>query len=258
MATLVLTAVGTAIGGPIGGAIGAMIGQTVDQNVLFKPKGRDGPRLTELSVQTSSYGTQIPKLFGTMRVAGSVIWATDLIEHRGRLLPGLGARAATHDQGHGHIVQRGEFRQQVVELIDEAQGLVAQAAAATLVQPRGGLAGNPQAPFVRLVQQAQHVQQRALARSRGPDDGDHFMGMDGQADVPQDLDPSGALVIGLGQALGAQHGVGDNGISHGAALGRVADGMPASWGTAWPAGTGSGTCRRSRRCRPTGGWTAVR
>ncbi|BCA63105.1 hypothetical protein HMP09_2339 [Sphingomonas sp. HMP9] len=81
MATLVLTAVGSAVGGPIGGAIGALIGRSVDAAV-FGPKRRDGPRLVELAVQTSSYGSQIPKLFGTMRVAGTVIWATDLIESR--------------------------------------------------------------------------------------------------------------------------------------------------------------------------------
>ncbi len=80
MATLVLTAVGTAIGGPIGGALGAMLGQQVDQNILFKPQGREGPRLQELAVQTSSYGSQIPRLYGNMRVAGTVIWATDLKE----------------------------------------------------------------------------------------------------------------------------------------------------------------------------------
>jgi hypothetical protein len=33
-------------------------------------------------VQTSSYGSAIPKLFGTVRVAGTVIWATDLQERR--------------------------------------------------------------------------------------------------------------------------------------------------------------------------------
>ncbi len=82
MATLVLTAVGTLVGGPIGGAIGAVIGQQVDQNLLFAPRPRQGPRLGDLSVQTSSYGNQIPKIFGTMRVAGTVIWATDLIEHK--------------------------------------------------------------------------------------------------------------------------------------------------------------------------------
>jgi len=81
MATLVLTAVGTLVGGPIGGAIGAIIGQGVDQRLLA-PKGRRGPRLGDLTVQTSSYGSAIPKLFGTMRVAGTVIWATDLRERQ--------------------------------------------------------------------------------------------------------------------------------------------------------------------------------
>lgn len=80
MATLVLTTVGGIIGGPVGAAIGGILGQAVDRDVIFKPKDRQGPRLSELSVQTSSYGWAIPKLFGTMRVAGSVIWSTDLIE----------------------------------------------------------------------------------------------------------------------------------------------------------------------------------
>ena len=79
MATLVLTAVGTALGGPLGGAIGGIIGQSIDQQ-LFGPGLRKGPRLGDLSVQTSSYGSPIPRLYGTMRVAGTVVWATDLKE----------------------------------------------------------------------------------------------------------------------------------------------------------------------------------
>jgi hypothetical protein len=81
MATLVLTAVGSAIGGPIGGAIGAFIGQQIDAEI-FAPPARQGSRLKELAVQTSSYGSQIPGIFGAMRVAGTVIWSTDLIEQR--------------------------------------------------------------------------------------------------------------------------------------------------------------------------------
>ena len=81
MATLVLTVVGGIVGGPIGAAIGAAVGNVIDREVLFAPKGRQGPRLSDLRLQTSSYGTQVPKIFGTMRVAGSVIWATDLKEH---------------------------------------------------------------------------------------------------------------------------------------------------------------------------------
>jgi hypothetical protein len=75
---LFLTVVGSVLGGPIGAAIGASIGQVVDHAVLFKPKGREGPRLADLRIQTSRYGDQIPQLFGAMRVAGTVIWATDL------------------------------------------------------------------------------------------------------------------------------------------------------------------------------------
>ncbi|HEX8625236.1 MAG TPA: phage tail protein [Allosphingosinicella sp.] len=89
MATLVLTTVGSAVGGPIGGAIGALIGQQIDGR-LFAPRPRQGPRLGELAVQTSSYGSQIPKLFGTMRVAGTVIWATDLKEERSKSGGGKG------------------------------------------------------------------------------------------------------------------------------------------------------------------------
>jgi hypothetical protein len=79
MATLVLNTVGTMLGGPIGGAIGSLVGQTIDQQ-LFGPGARHGPRLGELAVQTSSYGSAIPKIFGTMRVAGTIVWATDLQE----------------------------------------------------------------------------------------------------------------------------------------------------------------------------------
>jgi hypothetical protein len=80
MATLVLTTVGTALGGPIGGALGAMLGGAIDRQLLFKTKGREGPRLADLAVQTSTYGAPIPRVFGTMRVAGTVIWSTELIE----------------------------------------------------------------------------------------------------------------------------------------------------------------------------------
>jgi hypothetical protein len=92
MATLILTAVGNAIGGPIGGAIGAALGQRID-GAIFAGKPREGPRLKELDVQTSSYGTQVPAIFGAMRVAGTVIWSTDLIERKVKSRSGKGRPA---------------------------------------------------------------------------------------------------------------------------------------------------------------------
>jgi len=79
MATLILSAAGTAVGGPIGGAVGALLGRAIDSSVIGAPP-REGPRLSELAVTTSSYGQPIPRVFGTMRLPGSIIWATDLRE----------------------------------------------------------------------------------------------------------------------------------------------------------------------------------
>lgn len=95
MATLVLTAIGGLVAGPVGAALGALAGQAVDRDVLFRPSGRQGPRLSDLSVQTSSYGTPLPLVFGTMRVAGTVIWATDLSESRSTGSAGKGQPSVT-------------------------------------------------------------------------------------------------------------------------------------------------------------------
>jgi hypothetical protein len=79
MATLVFTALGTAVGGPLGGALGSLIGNRIDRAVIGGGH-REGPRLKELAVTTSSYGAAIPRHFGTVRAAGTIIWATDLAE----------------------------------------------------------------------------------------------------------------------------------------------------------------------------------
>ncbi len=89
MATLILSSVGTAIGGPLGGTIGTIIGARIDQEI-FGGGDREGPRLTDLAVQTSQYGALVPRIYGHMRVAGTVIWATDLIERSERQSGGKG------------------------------------------------------------------------------------------------------------------------------------------------------------------------
>ncbi|MBO9574509.1 MAG: phage tail protein [Sphingobium sp.] len=94
MATLIFTTLGTVLGGPIGGALGALAGQAIDAQI-FKPKGRTGPRLSDLSVQTSRYGAQMPRIFGRMRVAGTVIWSTDLKEASATASGGKGQPSLT-------------------------------------------------------------------------------------------------------------------------------------------------------------------
>lgn len=93
MATLVFTAIGTAIGGPLGGALGSLIGNRIDHAVLGGR--REGPRLKELGVSSSSYGSAIPRQYGRIRAPGTIVWATDLVERREESGGGKGRPSAT-------------------------------------------------------------------------------------------------------------------------------------------------------------------
>src|SRR5688572_17629814 len=82
MATLVLGAAGSWVGsffGPLGSAIGWSIGSAL--GTLLDPPKTEGPKLTDLKLQTSQYGQPIPIVYGRVRVAGNVIWTTDMHEH---------------------------------------------------------------------------------------------------------------------------------------------------------------------------------
>lgn len=93
MATLVLTAVGSLFG-PLGGALGGLIGRQIDGQ-LFGPASQKGPRLKELSITTSSYGAVVPRHYGRMRTGGTIIWSTDLKEHREKSGGGKGRPKVT-------------------------------------------------------------------------------------------------------------------------------------------------------------------
>lgn len=79
MATLLFSAIGTTLGGPLGGVVGALLGRQVDNAILGNGHAR-GPRLNELEVTASSYGSVIARHYGRMRVPGTIIWSTDLAE----------------------------------------------------------------------------------------------------------------------------------------------------------------------------------
>lgn len=83
MASLVVGAVGAAAGGaffgPLGASIGWMVGSAVGS--MLDPPKQSGPRLTDLKLQNSQYGQMRPILYGSARMAGNVIWQTDLVEH---------------------------------------------------------------------------------------------------------------------------------------------------------------------------------
>lgn len=85
MASLVLGAVGAVVGAyfgqpQLGWAIGSAIGSAIDAANKDAPH-TTGPRLSDLKLQQSTYGAPIPRPYGSIRIAGNVIWQTDLIEH---------------------------------------------------------------------------------------------------------------------------------------------------------------------------------
>lgn len=67
--------IGTVIGFAIGAIVGAFLFPTKQQTIRT-----EGPRLSELKVQSAQYGQAIPKVYGTMRVAGNILWASQVRE----------------------------------------------------------------------------------------------------------------------------------------------------------------------------------
>ena len=93
----------------------------------------------------------------------------------------------------------------MVELVDEAQVLVAQAPLLGRVDLRDVLAVQLDAAGGRRVEPAHQVQQRALARARGADDGQRLAGAHVEVDAVQHGQVDAAFVEALGQAAGLQH-----------------------------------------------------
>lgn len=87
MARLALGLVGAAVGGIIGGPSGAAWGWTLANAAgayIFPTQlpTVTGPRLEDLSASSSAYTVAIPQLFGTVGIAGNMIWGPPLIETR--------------------------------------------------------------------------------------------------------------------------------------------------------------------------------
>ena len=97
-------------------------------------------------------------------------------------------RIAADPQRHRHVVQRAELGQQVMKLINKTQVLIAQAPLLPSAQARELLAHEEHLALRGRVQPSEQVQQGALARTRGSDDGDGLARLHRQVDATQHLD----------------------------------------------------------------------
>ncbi len=111
MATLVLSAVGASLGAGFGGtvlglsgavigrAVGATLGRVIDQRVMGS--GSDAVevgRVERFTLMGASEGAPLTRVWGRMRVAGQVIWATRFQENVTRSGGGKGAPQPRSDQ----------------------------------------------------------------------------------------------------------------------------------------------------------------
>lgn len=83
MATILLQATGAylggflgSVGGALGSAAGALADYMVDSALINGTKRLEGPRLTSARPFTAEEGAPIPRLYGTGRLGGTLIWAT--------------------------------------------------------------------------------------------------------------------------------------------------------------------------------------
>lgn len=74
--TIIAPGAGTIQGALIGGAIGSVV------NSIINPPHIEGARLGDLTVVSSATGAVRPVGYGKIRVAGNIIWAIPIIEHK--------------------------------------------------------------------------------------------------------------------------------------------------------------------------------
>ena len=108
MATILLSAAGAAIGSGFGGtvlglsgavigrAVGAVIGRSIDQRILGSgSEPVSTGRVERFQLTGAGEGTPIQQIWGRMRVAGQVIWATRFLETANRTQGGKGSPRPT-------------------------------------------------------------------------------------------------------------------------------------------------------------------
>src|SRR5215212_755142 len=86
----------------------------------------------------------------------------------------LGFRQAADELRHDDVLERREFRQEMVELVDEAELLAPQRGAPGVAHAGGRAAADEDLAPVRLLEQPRHMQQRRLAGPGGRDERDEL------------------------------------------------------------------------------------
>src|SRR5437016_4101944 len=159
---------------------------------------------------------------------------------------------STDEKRHADVFRRGELHQQVMELVDEAEGAVAHLAALGLAQGEERPAPDQHRARARRVEPAQKMQQRRLARAGAPHDRDPLARIDVEVDPEKDRDRGRTLIRLL------QISAGKDRLTHTAGLRRDSRARRASSGREWRRTTARAPSARSSRRRLPAGPKAAR
>ena len=131
----------------------------------------------DLRTGDQSAGQSQALLFSAGKLAGAVVTALlqpHLAKPAGGFALGFGQRLAAGQKGHRHILQRREFRQQVVELPHVADFAVAKVGGCVLRKRVHLGIGAVYGTSGRAIKGSEDMQQGALSRTRLPHNGEHF------------------------------------------------------------------------------------
>ncbi len=112
---------------------------------------------------------------------------------------GVPARGPGYEARQHHILDRGEFRQEMVQLEDETDLLPAQLGEITIRKPRDLARVEKNFARVGAIERAEEMQERALPRPRRSDDADDLALLNLEIDAPKYVDARGPEVVVLFQ-----------------------------------------------------------
>ena len=116
------------------------------------------------------------------------VFQPDLRQHFLRRQVCLFPCNAPYQQRHCHVLKRGELGQQVMELVDVADGAATEQRAAPLGELARCRAGDGDLASLRAFEQAAQMQQRRLAGARRRHDGNQFTSLNRQVGRLEDTD----------------------------------------------------------------------
>src|SRR6188508_2325951 len=123
------------------------------------------------------------------------------VEELARAPLGLGSGKAKDELRQHDVLERREFRQEMVELVDEADLRAAHAGALTVAELHAIDAVDHHGAAIRTFEQSCDVEQRRLPRPRGPEQSNSLTGVKRRGRALEHLDDARALGISALQVL---------------------------------------------------------